>query len=343
MKLSRAELARFIARPDAGRAGILLFGPDPMRVALRRQALLAALTGPEAEAEMRLTRLAAGALRADPAALSDALRARGFFEGPRAVFLDEAGDAAAKPIAPLLDEWQPGDATLVVAAGALPARSALRKLFEGHPNALAAGIYDDPPDRAEIAAMLAAAGLGELPGPAMAELAALAARLDPGELAQTIEKLALYTAGQTAPPGPDDVAACAPVSVAAAPDELIAAVAEGRRGAIGPILRRLEAQGVDPVTITIAATRHFMALQASTRHPDGASAGVAALRPPVHFRVRDGLLAQVRRWSSARLDRALAMLIETDLALRSNAPVPRMALVERCLIRLAMLAGARQG
>lgn len=341
MKLSRPELARFIARPDTGRAGILLFGSDAMRVALRRQALLAALTGPEAEAEMRLTRLSAAALRADPAALSDALRARGFFEGPRAVFLEEAGDAAAKIIAPLLDAWAPGDATLVVTAGALPARSALRKLFEGHRNALAAGIYDDPPDRAEIASMLQTAGLPDLPGPAMAEITALAGVLDPGELAQTLEKLALYTSGQEAPPSPEDVAACAPASVAAAPDDLIAVVADGQRGAVGPILRRLEAQGVDPVAITIAATRHFMALQAATRHPDGPAAGVAGLRPPVHFRVRDGLLAQARRWSSPRLDKALSMLIETDLALRSNAPLPRMALVERCLIRLSMMAGGR--
>ena len=37
----------------------------------------------------------------------------------------------------------------------LVAASKLRKLFEGHPSAYAAGIYDDPPDRAEIERLLA--------------------------------------------------------------------------------------------------------------------------------------------------------------------------------------------
>ena len=69
-----------------------------------------------------------------------------------------------------LDEWKPGDAVIVVTAGQLTPKSALRKLFEDHANAYAAGIYDDPPGRDEIEAALRTAGLRDIGREAMADL-----------------------------------------------------------------------------------------------------------------------------------------------------------------------------
>ncbi|MFN3578035.1 MAG: DNA polymerase III subunit delta, partial [Tabrizicola sp.] len=63
MILKGAEAARYCAKPDPGRAGLLIFGADPMRVALKRQDAIAALVGPEGEAEMRLTRMSGADLR----------------------------------------------------------------------------------------------------------------------------------------------------------------------------------------------------------------------------------------------------------------------------------------
>ena len=52
-----------------------------MRVAIRRQELLEALLGDNAEEEMRLTRMSGSDLRSDPALLLDGLKANGFFPG----------------------------------------------------------------------------------------------------------------------------------------------------------------------------------------------------------------------------------------------------------------------
>jgi DNA polymerase-3 subunit delta len=38
-----------------------------------------------------------------------------------------------------------------------------------------------------------------------------------------------------------------------------------------------------------------------------------------------------------RLEQALALLVETDLSLRSTSKAPAMAVMERALIRLAMM------
>lgn len=337
MKLSPRDAAAYFAKPDPRRAGLLIHGEDAMRVALRRQQVILALIGPSGEAEMRLDRIAAAELRRDGARLSDAVKSSGFFPGQRVAFVEDAGDGLAEVIGAVLSDWREGDAAIVVTAGALSARSALRKLFEGHPNALSAAIYDDPPSRAEIEASLRAAGLTDIRPEAMAAINDLARDLDPGDFRQFLEKIALYKLGDASGLTPDDVAACAPASTEAEVDDLLHAVAEARAAAIGPLLRRLEAQGVLPVTLCIGAERHFRTLHSAASDPKGAASGITRSRPPVHWKHRDRMQRQAERWGVARLEQALGMLVDTDLVLRSTTPVPPMPMMERTLVRLARM------
>ncbi|MEO3417232.1 DNA polymerase III subunit delta [Roseovarius sp. CAU 1744] len=339
MKLSTRDAPGYFARPEPGRTGLLIYGQDAMRIALRRQEVIAALIGPAGEDEMRLTRIPAADLRKDPAMLLDAIKAQGFFPGPRVVFVEEATDAMTPPITDALSEWAEGDAQVIVTAGALKASSKLRKLFEGHENAYATGIYDDPPSRQEIEATLNKAGLTGVGTDAMTDLTALARDLDPGDFRQTMEKLALYKLGDDAPVTSEDIGACAPTSTEADLDDVLNIVAEARSGEIGPVMKKLKAQGVQPVSLCIGATRHFRALYTAASDPGGAAQGIARMRPPIFGRRRDRMLRQAQKWGAPRLEQALSLLTDTDLQLRSaGQSAPTMALVERTLIRLAMLA-----
>ncbi len=324
MNLRGAAAARFFAKPDPGTAGALIYGADAMRVALKRQELIANLTGPAAEEEMRLTRLAGADLRGDPAAVLDGLKAVGFFPGPRVVFVDAVGEAQGAPVLAALDGWAEGDAALVVTAGALNKTSKLRKAFETHPKAAAIGLYDDPMGREEIEAALASEGIDPTPE-ARRDIDALATQLDPGDFRQTLTKIALYAGG--APVDAAAVAAMAPATVDAETDEVIAAAADGRAASIGPLMQRLAGQGVAPVTLAIFATRTFQQLH-------GIACGTAQPYGPR----RDALSRQARAWGGKRLESALALLMETDLTLRSSSRAPQMAVMERALIRLAMMA-----
>lgn len=339
MKLSAREANGYFAKPDANKTGLLIYGPDAMRVALKRQEVIAALIGPSGEEEMRLARLPGGDLRKDPAMLDDAVKAQGFFPGPRVAFVEAATDAMTKTIAGALEDWQSGDAQIIVTAGQLNARSALRKLFEAHSNAYAVGIYDDPPSRAEIETELKRAGIDASDRDVMDDLTALSRDLDPGDFRQTLEKLALYKLNDPSPLSGEDINACAPTSTEAALDDIIHIVAEARSGEIGPIMRKLQAQGVQPVALCIAALRHFKTLYAAASDPGGAAQGIGKLRPPVFGPRRDRMLRQAQGWGVYNLESALSLLVDTDLKLRSAAQTaPAMALVERCLIRLAMMA-----
>ncbi len=335
MILKGIEASRYFAKPDPAKAGLLIAGADAMRVALKRQEVILALIGAEGEGEMRLTRIQGAALRKDGTALLDAIKAVGFFPGPRVAFVEDATDTLTETIAAALNDWRPGDAQIVVTAGALTAKSALKTLFEKHLNAFCAVLYDDPPTREEIEDALKKAGLASIDRDAMADLTTLARALDPGDFRQTLEKISLYKYGDAAPLTPSDVAAMAPTTLEAEVDDLLHATAEGRAGEIGLLMRRLEGQGVLPVTICIQALRHFRSLHIAASDPGGVGAGMQKAR--VFGPRRDQMQRQAQNWGMRALENAVSQLLDTDLTLRSASRAPGMALMERALIRLAMM------
>jgi DNA polymerase-3 subunit delta len=337
MILKGVDATRYLARPDPGRAGLLIFGADAMRVALKRQEAIAALIGPDGEAEMRLTRLPAAELRKDATRLGDALREKGFFPGPRVVFLEDATDALSPLVEAALQDWRPGDAALVVTAGALTGKSTLKTLFDRRPEAVSIGLYDDPPTREEIEEALRKAGLTRIDPAATADLSALARALDPGDFRQTLDRLALYKWGDTDPLSSAEVALLAPATIEAEVDDLVNAAAERNTAALGPLLRRLEGQGVQAVTICIGALRHFRALHVALCDPGGVAAGLARAR--VFGPRRDAMQRQTGQWTPRTLEAAMALLLECDLTLRSSMRAPAMAVIERALIRVAMMKG----
>ena len=339
MKLSPRDATSYFAKPDPDKTGLLIYGADGMRIALKRQEAVAALVGPNGEEEMRLTRMNGAEVRRDPAMLTDAIKAVGFFPGPRVVFVEDATEAHAPAILPALQDWQAGDAQVVITAGQLKPTSKLRKFFETHVNAYAAAIYDNPPTRGEIEAELKRSGLQNLSQEALRDLTALANAIDPGDFRQTLEKLVLYKFGDDTAVLPEDIAAIAPASTEAEIDDLLDIVAEAKSDQIGPLMQRLRAQGTQPVTLCIGLMRHFRTLYAVAAHPGGSNEGINKVRPPVFGPRRDKVLRQAQGWGAQKLQAALTEITQTDLALRSAAQTaPAMALVERSLIRLAMMA-----
>ena len=317
MLLKGAEIARYLARPDPSRPGVLIYGQDAMRVALKRAEVVRALTGEKADDEMRLTRMPGGGLKKDPAQLIDAVREVGFFPGPRVVVVEDTPDLATDAIRDALTGWRQGDAVIVVTAAGLSKSSSLRRLFETHGQAVTAPIYDDPPSEDEIGRWLADAGLREVPRDAMRELGLLARALDPGDLRQTVEKIGLYKYQDPAPLTVEEIAMLAPATIEADLDELIHTVAERREA-------------------------DFRTLHLAAAAPAGPGVALARARPPVFGPRRDRMTRQAQSWGMGPLEEAVSLLLSTDMTLRSASRAPQMPLVERALLRLAMKPRGRR-
>jgi DNA polymerase-3 subunit delta len=330
VRLGRDAAAGFCRAPDLALAGALLYGADEGLVAMGRRELAAAVLGTGAD-PLRLSRLEGPAVRRDPASLDAALRARGFFAGRAVVVVEGATEALATALGDVLAGAVPEDAFLIVTAGPLGGRSELRRLFEGARHLVALEIADETPTPAETVARLEELGLrAGLEEDAQKLLASLAQTLDRICFERLLENVAVYSLGSEAPLRAEEIRVLSPAGLEAELDAFVDAVAGGRPEEVGPTLRRVVAAGASAVTLLLGLQRHFRGMLMA--------AGGGAGRSPVWGARRDMAKAQSRGWRAQRLELAARMLYETDARVRSAERTPALALVERCALRLAMMA-----
>jgi DNA polymerase-3 subunit delta len=339
MKIQANKAAAFVASPDPSMRAVLVYGPDRGLARERLDALTVAVAG-DVNDPFRVTEMGAGALKDDPARLADEAAAQSLMGGRRVVRLMDAGDAVAGAVESVLDGA--GDALVLVLAGELGPRSALRKLFEGAQAAAALPCYVDDGLALEqvVRQTLQPHGmsvgrdamdwlLGHLGGDRLLTRAEL-------------EKLVTYK-GEAGEITLAEVVACIGDTAALGMDDLALAVADGDDATAQRVLDRLLRSGTGPVQVLRGVSRHFLRLHvaagavAEGKSPDQA---VSALKPPVMFKIRSRVVAQVDRWRGARLGQALDVLLEAEADCKGFGPSPDVVCA-RALLRLAQ--GARAG
>ena len=338
MKLTSRDVLSFFKSPPKGITGVLIYGNDPMRVSDKRQQLLQSLLGSNADEEMRLARISREILKKEPEQAIDLCKAQGFFPGERALLIEEANETITDIIIKAVEAWKDGDATIIITAGSLKPSSSLRKFFEQKKNTYSVPIYDNPMTKFEVEKIIAESGLQNVTQDSFAQLLTVASELQPGDFKQTVDKLALYKLSDEKPVTYQDIINCTPISNEADIDEVLSVILAGNEFKVSQILGRLSSQGTLPVTLIIAATRHFKALFSIISNPGGVNAGATALRPPIYGPRKEALTNQAQKWGPVKIKTAIKILTATDLQLRSSSQqVPQMALVERLFIRIAML------
>ena len=339
MKLNPRELSKLVEKPDPTLAAVLFYGSDTMRVALKRQEYLGNLLGPNAEQEMRLTRFIGDDILKDRTAVFDAVKSVGFFPGQRAVLIENTSDKTSKIIIECIEAWNKTDAHIVVTSGLLRPTSQLRKAFETLKNTLAAPIYDNPLSEMEVKTELTRAGI-QINDPAIMEpLYDLSKELEPGDFRNMLEKISLYKLNDKSPLTVKDISLCSPISAEANLEEIVYAVSNGNTNKINHILNRLEAQGVQPVTLCLSFQRHFKLLLNLKNHLGTPLEAISSYKPPIFGQKRNAILNQLKLWNEESLKIALSFFVDLDLDLRSaNSRNPSLAITERVLIRVAMIA-----
>ncbi|MBL8659904.1 MAG: DNA polymerase III subunit delta [Rhodospirillales bacterium] len=360
MKLAAGRLEAFLRRPDPAVCAVLIYGPDRGLVRERADALSRAVAGDPPD-PFRLSEVSMANVREDPARLSDEMASLSLAGGARAVRLREATDAAAEPIGNAFARPRAGS-LLIVEAGDLGKRSALRSVFEGAKSAIAIPCYSD--DEAGVqrlaAAMLADARLS-ITDEAMAYLVAHLG----GDRALTrgeIEKLIVYIgASNGGPVGRGrgdaesaeqrarrtvqlaDVVACIGDSRESSLDAIAMAAAAGDVVSLDRALELAFASAVQPVSVIRAAARHLQRLHlAAGLVAAGRSAeqAMAALRPPVFYKAQTAFRTQLRIWTLPRLGEALRLVLEAELACKATG-APAQAIATRMLWRIAQVAAER--
>ena len=190
----------------------------------------------------------------------------------------------------------------------------------------------------EVKKIIEKSGLQNITQDGFAQLLLIASQLQPGVFKQTVDKLALYKLNDEKSVTYQDIINCAPISNEADIDEVLNVILAGNEFKVSQILGRLSSQGTLPVTLIIAATRHFKTLFSIISNPGGVNAGATALKPPIYGPRKEALINHAQRWGPTKIKTAIKILTATDLQLRSsNQQAPQMALVERLFIRIAWL------
>jgi DNA polymerase-3 subunit delta len=340
MKLAAGRIDAFLRRPDPAVRAVLIYGPDRGLVRERADGLSRLLLGDPPD-PFRLCELSPASLKDDPVRLADEMASLSFTGGLRVVRLRDAADAATAAIGAALETAAGAEALLIAEAGDLAKRSPLRGLFETAGNAVVIPCYaDDEQSLAALAAaMLAEAGLSLSPDASACLTASLGGdrAMSRGE----IEKLILYMrAGGSSTVGLDDVQACIGDSREASLDAVVMAAHGGDVAALDRALDLAYASGMHPVGVLRAAARHLQRLHlAASLVAAGKSApeALAALRPPVFYKLQDGFRAQLRLWPPARLAQALGLVTQAELECKATG-APAEALCARVLWQIAVAA-----
>ncbi len=260
------------------------------------------------------------------------------FGGRRIVRVNASRRVTMATITPLLS-GPPLEGLLVIEAGNLKPDEGLRGLFEKTATAAAIACYADN-DR-DIDGLIRTVLTGFKQEISQEARQALTSRLgaDRAQSRSELEKLALYCVGKPRIELADVEAVTGDASELTV-DAVITAVASGQPAKALAASERAVAAGEHPQTLIIATQRYFQRLHRvrtafeATGSIDNA---IRALRPPLHFKIKDAFTRHVSSWPSSKLQRALDRITVAQRTARSNVIDDALA-ADRLILDLARLA-----
>ncbi|MCZ6838998.1 MAG: DNA polymerase III subunit delta [Alphaproteobacteria bacterium] len=345
MKISANKVDGFIRSLDSTVRAVLVYGPDAGLVRERSQAL-SATTVEDAANPFNIEEISPSLLARDPVRLVDEVLAVSFGGGRRVLVVRDAGDDLIGAISTVLDNEaadHPLAALVVVTAGNLTPRSALRRMFESNDACAALPCYPD--DESGIALLIRASLSVEGVGidPTALHTAASLLGTDRQANRREIEKLILF-AGPDGYISEEMVLACLGDSAEASTEEAIYSAADGNYQGLVEHLVRVWADGNEPVAVIRSAQRHFQRLHYVLSLTNGGvslDSALKQLRPPVFWRVAGRFRAQLTNWSVDAVEASLMRLTDAELSAKSTG-APAALVCDRALMAITQFARSRQ-
>lgn len=345
MKIPAHKVDGFINTIEPKTLGILLYGPDAGLVGLRAEAVAKKVVK-DVKDPFAVVDLTSDRLKDDPAILLDEFNAISFGGGRRLIRIKGAENSSAQVIKGLFTEDVARLAEggfLLVTAGELDPRSALRKLFEETASIAALPCYMDDQRGLEgiVADTLRKKEL-KYDHDVIAYIAANC-QGDRMIVQQEIEKLELYLGEQKNVKLEDAIESIGKTTETTL-DDICHAVADGNLKLAERHFNKAMQQGVLPIPVLRALERYLMRIRrvnGQIQAGQSQEAAMGSLRPPVFFKHKPAFSRHVNIWSrhqGKRLDRALSVLYDAETECKKSGSNPEL-IGDRCLMKIASLAG----
>jgi DNA polymerase-3 subunit delta len=330
------EADRFLAAPPETLRLFLVYGSDQGAITERARHLeqLALHRG----GGDSVTRIGSDELSASPGRIADEVQSASLFGGEPVVTLrvSDGRHNVIGALQPVL-EHPPEAAWLIVEAGDLAASNPVRKAFEKSSHAVAAPAY--PLEGRGLASFIhhAAEDAGITIEPSAQDL--LLESLAGDRLAGRgeLEKLFLYVHDKKIVTI-EDVEAIVGDTTGARTDEVIDAALLGDNEALEAELDRYHAEGGSVGALGTLALRHLIVLQGLRATVDAGrspSDAVSSARPPIFFRRKSNVEAELSRWTSDALV-AARRSVDKAVALTRVQPALEKAAMSEALHAIAL-------
>lgn len=325
MKANKAQIDRALAAPTAETRFFLLYGPDE---AGSRALVKTLARGAGADAER--IELSGTELRGDPARLADEAAAISLFGGARYIVVEANGDEVLAAVEALLEAPNAGNPVAIV-AGALKPTSKLLKLALAEARAMAFASYVPDGRDADRLVIDMAREQGLNMRADVARRIADGAGGNRALIAQELAKYALFL--DAAPDRPGEVDHDALDAVGAASEEgdlsrLVDSVSGGDPAMLQAELLRLASEGIEGIPLIRAVLRR-MALLARLRAEveQGGSVGavMASQGKAIFWKEKDAVAAQLTRWRSDLLAKAMGRLLEAERQVKASGGLGPLA------------------
>ena len=334
------EIDAFLARPDAGRPIILLYGPDAGLVRERADALLASAVD-DPNDPFSLVRLDGDELSAEPSRLVDEAMTVPLFGGRRAIRV-RAGSRSFAGGIDTLAEMPLKDCRIVIEAGELRPESPLRKACERAKTAVAIACYPDTErDLAKLIDDELRASSLRIAADARAVLTALLGG-DRQASRNELRKLALYSHGKGEVTLDDVMAVVADASELKL-DPIVDSAFAGKPDLVESEFAKAMVAGTYPGLIIMAAQRHAAWLHKTALSVADGTPVSTLLEggfPRLHFSRKTNVEIALRNFSAARLVGIIDQLAIAALDMRKQASLAA-AIGQRTLLSIAVNAKRR--
>jgi DNA polymerase-3 subunit delta len=334
--LKAHEVSRFLARPDLTEGIFLAYGPDGGLVRETAQRLIRYLSGDDpASADVII--FDGPELDAEPGRLITEARSVSLFGGKRIIRVRSAGKSLVMPLTEIRDH--PGGTAIVLEAGNLTPRDALRALVEATKLGRALPCYPDTDETLTnlMRETFNQAGIRTDSDviPTLREILGNDREITRREL----EKLTLFAAKSKSLTRDEVLYLCAD-NGALAIDAILDSTGGGHAEKLELALNRALSASVNPQQLLAMLTNHFANLRRWRTEVDAGKSPRSVLegvKPKPHFSRIGQLEQQLRLWTDPALATATDRLLQATSDSRRK-PVLAETILRRTTLSLCMIA-----
>ena len=336
MKIATRDIASLLSQPDPKYHAYLFYGHDYGLIRERARTIALHFTA-QLDDPFVVSNLSSQDVSEDKACLPDRLNALPAFGNLRLVMLSGIGTEMTEAVKIGFGSLHE-QARLIIQARDINTKHALVKFCDQHPSCASIGCYqDESRSLIELAKGIFKRNNIQISRDALVMLGSLLGS-DRAVSRQEIEKLALF-AGLDGKLTEEDINNVLGDSGALVQDLITIAILDGNVPQFKKLYFRSQQDGQSPVNLLrqmLSLFKNMLSARLTIEAGQTSAAALSKFKPPLHFKIKPVVTAQLSKWTSDQLNEIINRLITTEIQIKTTAVVNPSTLTGQTLLGIVL-------